>query len=92
MLATLTKSKKPGKKWTVVIDGKTIHFGSSDHQDFTQHGDEERKERYITRHKKRENWNDHKSAGFWAKHLLWNKRTLKASILDLKKNHGIDTK
>lgn len=31
---------------------KTTHFGASGYSDFTQHKDEERKKRYLERHKK----------------------------------------
>jgi len=54
--------------------------------DYTIHKDPERKERYINRHKNmNENWNKSgvKTAGFYAKHILWNKPTLKASVDDL---------
>ena len=41
-----------------------------------------KKKRYLDRHRKNENWNDHNTAGFYAKNLLWNKKTLTASIRD----------
>ena len=79
----ITKSKKPEKKYDARIDGKkTISFGSAGMSDFTQHQDEERKQRYMNRHKKNENWSDPKTAGFMSKHLLWNKPTLSESIKD----------
>ena len=79
----ITKSKKSDKKYSALIDGKkTIHFGSAGMSDFTKHKDEERKQRYINRHKKNENWSDPKTAGFMSKHLLWNKPTLSESIKD----------
>lgn len=61
---------------------KIIHFGHPDYEDFTQHGDEQRKKNYIARHKKREHWHDPYSAGFWARWLLWEK----PSIQEAKKN------
>jgi type III secretory pathway component EscR len=64
---------------------KTTHFGASGYSDFTQHKDEERKQRYLERHKKNEDWNDYTSAGSLSRHILWNKPTLKASIEDYKK-------
>ena len=55
--------------------------------DFTLHKDPERKARYIARHKSNEDWakSGIKIAGFYAKHVLWNKPTLQASVNDL--NH-----
>lgn len=83
----LTKSKKSGKKFTVVIDDgksrmKTIHFGAYNMSDFTKHKDTERKQRYINRHKNNEKWGKSgiKSAGFWSKHILWNKPSIGGSV------------
>lgn len=63
---------------------KTTHFGSAGMSDYTKHNDDERKKRYIERHKVRENWADYKSPGALSKHILWNKPTLTASINDYK--------
>ena len=82
----LTKSKDKDKQFDASIDGKrTIHFGAKGYSDITIHKDKERKDRYIARHKTNENWNDYKSAGFYAKNILWNKPTVKASIEDTNK-------
>jgi len=64
---------------------KTTSFGATNFSDFTIHKDKERKERYLDRHRKRENWNDYMSAGALSRWILWNKPTLKASIADYKK-------
>jgi len=69
----------------VTIGNKTIHFGSSEHENFTNHKDEERKERYIVRHRKRENWDDINTAGYWSRWVLWSKPTLEESIRELNK-------
>lgn len=82
----IRKSKKPDKKYDAVIDGKkTISFGAKGYSDYTQHKDDSRKQRYIDRHKKNENWKDPKTAGFYATNILWNKPTITASIADTKK-------
>lgn len=84
----ISKSNKKDKKLMAVIDGtKTIHFGSSAHSDYTKHKDPDRKERYVDRHKKNENWGKTgvDTAGFYSKHVLWNKPTLEASVNDLNK-------
>lgn len=71
------------KKYDAVIDNKkTIPFGSKGMSDYTKHKDDDRKERYIDRHKKNENWNDPKTAGFYSKNILWNKKTIAESIRD----------
>ena len=87
MDVVITRSRKKDKKFDAIIDGKkTVSFGAKGMSDMTIHKDPERKKRYINRHKKNENWSDPKTAGFYAKHILWNKPTLQASVADLKKN------
>ena len=74
-------SNKKEKKYMAIIDDKkTIHFGAAVYSDMTQHKNEERKQRYIDRHSKRENWNDPKTAGFWSRWILWEKPTLKEAV------------
>ena len=88
MKAQLSKSSRKEKKYMIKMDGKTIHFGAAGMDDFTKTGDEEQKKRYITRHRN-ENWQDSKTAGFWAKHLLWNKRSIRESVKDIQNRFGI---
>ena len=83
---TIQPSRKKDKKYDAVVNGsKTVSFGAKGCSDYTIHKDPERKKRYETRHKKNENWSDPKTAGFYAKHLLWNKTSLQASIADVNK-------
>ena len=85
-IKTSTNSKK--KLMAIFYDGdkkiKTVHFGSAGMSDYTKHNDDERKKRYIERHKVNENWADYKSAGSLSRYILWNKATLTASINDYK--------
>ena len=88
MEVVLTKYKKPDKKYDARIDGpKIVSFGQKGASDFTKHKNPDRKDRYIDRHKKNEGWTKSgaKAAGFYSKHVLWNKLTLKASIDDINK-------
>ena len=79
----LKPSNKPDKKYMAIMDDKkTVHFGQSGASDFTIHKDDERKNRYIDRHSKRENWNDPKTAGFYSRWITWNKPTITESIRD----------
>lgn len=63
---------------------KTTHFGAEGMSDFTVHKDEKRKQRYLSRHKSRENWNAPMTAGALSRWILWNKTTRSASIRDYK--------
>ena len=56
MQAVITKSTRRGKKYMAALDGKTVHFGATGYQDFTTHGDKERKASYLERHKATEDW------------------------------------
>ena len=90
MEVIIKKSRNPNKKLDAVIDGKrTVSFGQKGYSDFTLHKDPERKERYINRHKKNEDCglSGVDTSGFYAKHVLWNKKTLKESVNDLNKKY-----
>lgn len=88
---TLEKSKSKNKKFKI-SNGKTINFGDSRYDDFTLHKNPNRKKLYLARHKKRENWNKSgiNTAGFWSKHLLWNKKTLNKSIKNIEDRFRIN--
>jgi len=84
------------KKLKVVIikpngTKKTVQFGAKGYSDFTKHKDVERKKRYESRHKGRENWEKSgiSTAGFWSKWILWNKPSLAASITATSRKFGI---
>ena len=79
----ISKSKNKDKKYDARIDGKkTVSFGAAGMSDFTKHKDPERKQRYLNRHKSRENWNDPTTAGYLSRWILWNKPTIEESIKD----------
>jgi hypothetical protein len=97
----LHKSDKPAKKYYVEFESrinnparnirtKRIYFGAAGFPDFIlSGGDEEKKKRYIARHK-REDWSSpYAGAGFWARWILWNKPTLQSSINDTKERFNI---
>jgi hypothetical protein len=93
MLAVITTSNRKDKKYVSIIvsDGKvkTVQFGASGYEDFTTHKDENRKEKYIKRHQKNEDWDDPYKPGFWAKNLLWNKISLEDSAKDIEEKFNI---
>ena len=81
-LKTIRRSHKKEKKWDAVFETdkgsqKIVPFGQKGYSDFTKHKDTERKNRYINRHKKNENWNNPETAGYLSKFILWNKPTIK---------------
>ena len=81
-------SDKPDEKYFIITSsGRKIYFGSAGMSDYTIHKDPERKNRYIQRHQKKENWakSGLDTAGFWSRWYLWNLPTKEASYLDIKK-------
>jgi hypothetical protein len=74
-------SDKKGKKLMVVVDGKKIHFGASDYQQFkdktgllpksSNHYDEKRRENYLKRAIGLGRSTDPTSANFHAISVLW---------------------
>lgn len=91
----LSKSTNKGKKYMVYpIEGKwVVHFGASDYEDYTDHKDDKRKVNYLKRHKgMNQDWSKQgiKSAGFWSRWLLWNKKTIDKSIRDIENTFNIN--
>lgn len=87
----LYKSNKLNKKYYVITPNqKKIYFGDSNYEDYTQHKDPIRKKNYLNRAKYRDiDSNNPETAGFWAKNILWNKKTLLLSIEDINKKYRI---
>ena len=86
----IKKSTKEGKKLMAIFTlengkKKTVHFGASGMSDYTIHKDDERKKRYLERHRKNENWSAPMTAGALSRWILWNKKSKVASISDYKK-------
>ena len=82
------KSDKPEKKYYIITKSeKKVYFGQASASDFTINKDEDRKNLYILRHQKNEDWGKSgiDTAGFWSRWLLWNKPTIKESYQDIKR-------
>ena len=57
--------------------------------DFTIHKDLERRERYISRHKKDLRTGDPMKPGYLSMYILWNKPSVKASLKDYKRRLSV---
>lgn len=102
-LKSLRPSHKKEKKWDATFtypDGheKVVPFGArkkvngkwENMSDFTKHKDTQRKARYLKRHSGMgEHWNKPDTPGALSRWVLWNKKTLKASVRDFKKRFKI---
>ena len=71
-ISTSDKSEKKYKAVFTKDDGKTktIHFGSSMHQDYTQHHNKDRRSLYRQRHEK-DLKGDPIRAGYLSYYILW---------------------
>ena len=77
----IIKNDKQGKKFDAIVDDKkVIRFGQAGASDFTQHKNEDRKNNYIQRHRKNEQWNNPLTAGFYSRWITWEKPTLKEAV------------
>lgn len=93
----LKKSNKENKKYMVkdANNNKIIHFGAKGYKDYiyySKHNSdiaEIKKQNYIKRHSKNENWKDLYSAGFWSRFILWNKENIYDSIKYIENNFKI---
>ena len=88
MDAILRKSTRKDKRYMVQLQAdqgtRTIHFGSPSHDNFTMHKDPARRNRYLARHAKNEDWNDYTTAGFWSRWVLWEEPYMLDAIKRLK--------
>ena len=82
ILENLKKTKGPKKFRVTLENGRKVEFGAKGYSDFTLHKDPERMQRYLIRHKKREDWSKKgiNTAGFWSRWLLWSKPSLNGAI------------
>lgn len=93
----LEPSSRKEKKWMVHYINpdtnkiNTIHFGQKNFEDYTQHKNKDRRDKYEKRHSNMgEDWNDPQSgAGFWAYNLLWTYPNFKKAIKETEKKYNI---
>jgi hypothetical protein len=82
-------------KYTAIIEDNSkihkVHFGAIGYQSYPDHKNAERKRLYILRHKTNENWTKSGvlTAGFWSRWVLWNRDTLKESIVDVRRRFNL---
>ena len=82
MIIYISESTRLDKKWMAQTEGhRTVHFGQRGVSDFTVHRDEALRQAYIARHGRKENWGGAgvMTPGWRSRHLLWEKRNLRAA-------------
>jgi len=92
-LVGITRSPKAGKKWRATFehDGRQKHtdFGAAGMEDFTQHKDPERAQRYRQRHAKDLETHDPTRAGYLSYYILWASPNLDSNIRAYKKRFNL---
>ena len=83
MKVEISRSTRQDKRFMADFGKRVVHFGSKAGLTYIDHGDEKTKRAWEARHKVNEGWQDYDTAGALAKHLLWNKRSMKAAVRDL---------
>lgn len=86
-LLNVKKSTKPEKKLMATFEldnGRflTTHFGATGYDDFIKTKDKEQRIDYWERHTKDMDTGDPTRAGYLSLFILWNKPTIKASVVD----------
>ncbi len=74
MKVLLQKSPRSERKWRVTFpDGRHVDFGATGYSDYTIHHNFQRMQRYVRRHRDKENWSyaGRYTPGFWSRWLLW---------------------
>ena len=94
MRVEIKKSTRAGKKMMAIFYDKdkkvrTIHFGQEGASDYTIHHDEARRQRYIDRHRKSEDWGNYMSAGSLSMNILWSEKTIGSAITKYKKKFNL---
>ena len=94
MIYNLYNSTNPIKKYMVVFANEKTgrlnkkHFGAKNYDDFTLTNNEDQKRLYKLRHAN-DYVDDLSYPGAWSMNLLWNKKTLEKSIIDIEKRFNI---
>lgn len=79
----IKSSTKEGKKMMATFSNskggrtKTIHYGSAGMDDYTKTRDKAQRSRYISRHRRNENWEVADTAGSLSRWILWGPSTSK---------------
>jgi len=95
MRVVIQKSKIKNKKYTAIFyDGdkkiKTSQFGDNRYEDYIQHKDKQRRDKYRNRHKKDLNTGDYMRPGFLSYYILWgDSSSLKTNISNYKKRFNL---
>ena len=87
--------RKDKKLVATFDDGTVTHFGARGYNDYVSYSEighnlaDERRRRYVVRHRGREDWSDPRRAGTLSRYVLWEKRTVPAAVRAFKRRFGV---
>lgn len=90
-MAYISPSNIEGKRWKMEFADekdnifKTVHFGSSEHENYTMHKDKDRQAAYLKRHAKDPVTYD--SPGELSRIILWSAPTMTQGMLNYERKH-----
>ena len=90
---TVSRSTRDNKRYMVRQNGRLVtHFGQPNAFTYADGAPVSKKNAYIARHSRNgESWTKRgiNTAGFWARWMLWNKGSLRASASDMRARFNI---
>ena len=86
----ITQSDRKDKRYMATFhNGTKVHFGQKNGETYIDHADKEKRDAYLKRHAKNEDWNDPYTAGALSRWLLWNSPNINTNIRDFKKRFNL---
>ena len=87
----ITQSDRKDKRYMATFhNGTKVHFGQKNGQTYIDHGDKEKRDAYLKRHQKNEDWNGPYTAGASSRWILWgDSKNINANISDFKKRFSL---
>ena len=84
-------STKKDKRYDAVFhDGSKVSFGARGAKTYVDSATDKTKQAWLARHRVRENWNDPKTPGSLAKHILWGKsKSVRENLKSYKKKFNL---
>jgi hypothetical protein len=87
----IIQSDRKDKRYKAIFDnGKQVHFGLKGGQTYIDHMDKLKRENYLKRHIKRENWDDPYTAGSLSRFITWgDSSNINKNLIDFKKRFNV---
>jgi hypothetical protein len=87
----ITQSDRKDKRYLATFNnGTKINFGLKGGQTYIDHGSKEKRDAYLKRHQKNENWDDPYTAGSLSRFITWgNSTNINKNISEFKKRFNL---